>query len=211
MKPSPPSEVQAMYDSSAEVYAQMMDAEIESPVYLDHLRRLSASIEGVVGPLLDTSCGSGHMLDLYHRQIDSSRQLMGVDLSERMIEIASERLADHAELVLGDMRKLDFVASGTASAVISFFALHHLSAEDSIAALCEWHRTLRNGGQLLIASWHGEGKIDFGGSFDVTALMIKKDDLKVWVQTAGFEVSKCEIAPVDDMPMDAVYLEAIKK
>jgi len=211
MKPSPPSEVRAMYDSSADGYAQMMDTEIESPIYLDQLRRLSENIEGVAGALVDTSCGSGYMLDLYHRQIDSGRQLLGIDLSERMVAIATEKLADCAELVVGDMCKLDFVASGTGSAIISFFALHHLSAEDSKTALCEWHRVLRSGGRVLIASWHGQGKIDFGGSFDVTALLIKKDDLVAWVQAAGFEISKCELAPVDEMQMDAVYLEAVKK
>jgi len=211
MKPSPPSKVREMYDSSADDYAQMMDADIESTIYRELLGRLSARIDNVAGALVDTSCGSGHMLDLYHQKVDPSRQLLGVDLSERMVEIATKKLANNADIVVGDMRRLDSIATDSVSAIISFFALHHLSAVDSKTALNEWHRILRDGGQLLIASWHGEGEIDFGGEFDIKASLIRQEDLMGWVQSAGFEILACTVAPVDGIPMDAAYLEGEKK
>jgi len=105
------------------------------------------------------------------------------------------------------MCQLPDVPSKTASAVLSFFALHHLDPEQVEIALAEWRRVLHRGGQLLVAAWEGSGAIDYGAESDVVALRHAEEELKGWVQRAGFAVDRCSVELVEEIPMEAVYLE----
>ena len=102
MKASSVEEVRELYDETADSYATMMDAEIDLPLYRSVLGRLNTQLQGVPGVLVDTSCGSGHMLAMYHQQYDQQRALLGVDLSERMVDIAAIRLREAATVCVGD-------------------------------------------------------------------------------------------------------------
>lgn len=119
-----------MYDNTSDSYSTMMDTEIDLPIYAEVLSRFSESITDVQGMLIDTSCGSGHMLAMYHDRFDKTRRMVGVDLSPKMVAIASTRLGSYAEILAGDMRDLEFVEVGSAAGVISFFSVHHLD--------CDW-------------------------------------------------------------------------
>ena len=211
MRPSSTDRVRDMYEETADGYAEMMDAEIDLPVYADVLGRLRERIAGAQGALIDTACGSGHMLALYHDRYDAQRPLLGIDLSPRMVVIAQQRLGSGAQVVIGDMRDLSAVDTNTAVAVLNFFALHHLDPEDVCLALREWHRVLRPEGQLLIATWEGAGAIDYGDASDIVALRYSSDELALWTREAGFAVARCVVEPVEGLPMDAIYLEGVKE
>jgi ubiquinone/menaquinone biosynthesis C-methylase UbiE len=200
-----------MYEASADSYAEMMDTEIDLPVYSDTLGRLRARIDNTPRTLIDTACGSGHMLSMYHERYDRNRPLLGIDLSPRMVTIAGRRLGSSAKVVIGDMRDLATVDVSSAAAVLNFFSVHHLDPEGVGVALREWHRVLRSGGQLLLAAWEGVGAIDYGDESDIVALRYRSDELASWTQGAGFTVSRCVIEPVEGMPMEAVYLEGVKE
>ena len=86
-----------MYEETADSYAQMMDTEIGLPVYADILGRLRDRIANIPGAVVDTACGSGHMLSMYHERYDSNRPLLGIDLSPRMVSIAGEKLGPNAQ------------------------------------------------------------------------------------------------------------------
>ena len=210
MKPSDAEEVREMYEATADSYAKMMDSEIDLPVYADMLGRLSERIASIPGAVIDTSCGSGHMLALYRERYDRHRPLLGIDLSPRMVGIAGRRLGSKAEVVVGDMRDLAAAEAGTAAAVLSFFAVHHLEPEEVRRAFREWHRVLCPGGQLLIAAWEGTGAIDYGRASDIVALRYRSDEIVSWAQAAGFTVTRCVVDPVEEVPMDAIYLEGVK-
>ena len=210
MKISPTTEVQALYDGFGDSYAEMMDAEIETPLYVATFSRLAKAVEGLAGPILDTSCGSGHMLSRYHERYEPSRPLIGMDLSPSMVAISKKKLGDAAEIHLGDMRDLSAIATNSAAAVVSFFALHHLSPEDAQSALAEWHRVLRPGGFLILGTWEGKGAIDYGGESDLVALRYSQTEVSSWAEAAGFRIDRCVVEAVEEMPMDAVYLDATK-
>ena len=142
MKPSSTGDVRSMYEGSADSYAEMMDSEIDLPLYADTLGRLRERIGKTPGALIDSSCGSGHMLSMYHEQYDRSRPLVGIDLSPRMVAIAGARLGSSASVLVGDMGDLATVDTGSAAAVLNFFAVHHLDPEGVREALGEWHRVL---------------------------------------------------------------------
>lgn len=211
MKSSSKAEVLKMYEETADSYDKMMDAEIGLSVYSDSLERLRERIARTPGTLIDTACGSGHMLYMYHEQYDQRRPLLGVDLSPRMVGIAARRLGSSARVVVGDMSDLSMVNDGVAVAVINFFSLHHLDPDNVAEALQEWNRVLRPGGQLLLATWEGSGSIDYGDESDIVALRYRLEELHSWVQAAGFVVSQCVVEPVEEIPMDAIYLEGEKR
>ena len=127
-----------------------------------------------------------------------------------MVAIAGERLGLGGEVLVGDMRDLSMVGSDSAVGVLNFFAIHHLDPEGLHKALGEWHRVLRRGGQLLIAAWEGEGVIDYGGESDIVAFRYLSSELTSWAEEVGFDVTRCVIEPVEEFPMDAVYLEGVR-
>jgi len=204
------NEVREMYDATADSYAEMMDTEIKLPVYSEVLVRLKRRIAGLSGEVIDTACGSGHMLSMYRELHDSKRGLVGVDLSPRMVSIARERLGLSARLFVGDMCDLQEIESCSAAALLNWYAIHHLSVESVREAMKEWYRVLVQGGQLLVAAWEGTGQINYGEAFDIVAIRYSESELSALAEEAGFKISSCVVAPVDDFPMDAVYLECMK-
>ncbi len=150
------------------------------------------------------------MLELYHNIYDLKRSLIGVDLSPGMIEIATKRLGSKANTFVGDMLDLNMIPSGSSAAVISYFAIHHLDPKKVILAFMEWYRILSKQGQFVLAAWEGKGAIDYGNESDLIALRYTQNEIELWAAEAGFVVDRCKIEPVDEIPMDALYLEAIK-
>lgn len=210
MKTSSEEETRAMYDQTAEGYAELMDSEIHLPIYAETLKRLSESIDDLPGYLLDTSCGSGHMLAMYRERFDRDRPLLGIDLSPQMVAIAQSKLGPSGKVSLGDMRDLSALESESAAAVLSYFAVHHLNPEEVQAVLKEWHRVLALDGRLVVAAWEGTGTIDYGESSKLIALRYQSDQLLSWAQAAGYRILRCVTEPVEEMPMDAIYFEAVK-
>jgi len=207
------AEVCQSYAACAEAYATSMNDEIKQPVYASTLARLSSSIEGVPGSIVDTSCGSGDMLAMYHSQYRSSdRLLLGFDICPEMVAFAEKKLAGAARthVETGDMRALTTVADDSAAAVISFFAIHHISVEDLRETLTEWHRVLAKGGHLVLAAWEGNGVMDYGGGSSMVARNYSKAELESLLQGAGFAVDRSVVALNEEMGIDAVYIDAVK-
>lgn len=204
-------QVRKLYEGSAGWYDGIMDAEIELPIYGELLSGLAERLAELPGPLLDTSCGTGHMLMKYHEEYDAERQLIGVDLSTNMVELATKRLGSRASLHVGDMRDLSTIASASVAGVISFFALHHLRPEEISTTVQEWARVVKPGGILLLATWEGEGAIDYGEESDLIALRYRQAEVVNWAEKAGFEVDRSSTRAVDGMGMDAIYLEGIRR
>ena len=121
MKASPTEDVREMYEKTADSYAKMMDVEIALPIYSDVLGSLRERIEKKSGTLIDTACGSGHMLSMYHERFDQNRRLKGVDRSPRMVAIAADRLGRSARIDVGDMREIPEVEAESAVAIVNFF------------------------------------------------------------------------------------------
>lgn len=211
MKVSTERDVREMYDPTADSYAALMDTEITLPLYPETLCRLSKSIADIDGPLIDTSCGPGHMLSLYRGRFDEKRPLAGVDLSPRMVALARTRLGSDVDIRVGDMRCLEFINDCSAAGAISFFALHHLDPTGVHSALQEWRRTIALGGQLLLATWEGKGAIDYGTHSNLVALRYTAKEIASWAESVGFIVSRSVVEPVQGMEMDAVYLEATRQ
>lgn len=207
-KTSSKDAVREMYDAEAESYSKMMDSEINLPLYADTLARLKARIANLAGAIIDAPCGSGHMLSMYHDDFEKERALYGIDLSPSLVAIAEERLGSAAEIMLGDIRDLGSVPSGSAAAVICYFAFHHLDVGGVKEALAEWHRVLQTGGQLVIGAWEGEGAIDYGEESDIVAILHSADTLGTMIRDSGFSITRDVVERDKEMMMNAIYIDA---
>jgi len=72
-----------------------------------------------------------------------------------------------------------------------------------------WHRVLVAGGQLIVALWGGQWCSRLRWVFRHYGAAVPGMRL-TWAEAVGFVVSKCATEPVDEMAMDAMYLEARK-
>ena len=105
------------------------------------------------GTVLELAVGTGLNLPLYP---DAVRHVVGVDLSERMLDLARARLrheglVHRVELRVGDVQHLD-LPDASVDSVVSTYAL--CTVPDPAAALGEAARVLTPGGRLLLVE-HG--------------------------------------------------------
>lgn len=126
------------YDLVAERYAAELGDELAAKP-LDRAL-LDALAELADGPVLDVGCGPGHVA----AHLAARVPVVGVDLSPRMCAHAS------VPVCAGDMTALPF-RSNAFSALVCFYAVIHLNAEERAAAYREFARVLRPGGHVLVA------------------------------------------------------------
>lgn len=101
--------------------------------------------------ILDVATGTGDLAIAMARRMPDA-QVVGVDLSERMLAVAREKVAARAletrvSLRTGDAEHLD-VADGWADAVTVAFGVRNFGDLD--VGLRELHRTLKPGGKVVI-------------------------------------------------------------
>ncbi len=201
-------DVRDLYAQTAHSYNQMMDAEIGLPMYADFLEDLTASLQDLHGALLDSSCGTGHMLEKISQELKSARELIGVDLSPEMVQLATQRLAGLGKVQLGDMRAMPAVKDDHCAAVVNFFAIHHVDPEGFIASLKEWARVLKPHGKLFLAVWEGVGNVDYSGQSAITARRYTEEALRSALGKCGFKTVEAKVLPIEGFDMDALYLIA---
>ncbi|WP_147944141.1 class I SAM-dependent methyltransferase [Microbispora sp. CSR-4] len=104
------------------------------------------------GHVVEIAVGTGLNLPLY----DADTTVVGIELSERMLELARRRVAqaglgEQVELRQGDVQRLD-LPDGVADTVVSTFTM--CTIPDPLAAAREAYRVLKPGGRFVLAE-HG--------------------------------------------------------
>ncbi|MGH3715951.1 MAG: class I SAM-dependent methyltransferase [Micromonosporaceae bacterium] len=114
---------------------------------------VSAAVDALAGelpdgPIVVPCCGTFPELPALLRAYPE-REIVGVDLSAGMLELARERAAGHprVSLVQGDATAL----GGEHAGLVSVFGLQQLP--DPAAALANWVGALRTGGLLSVMFW----------------------------------------------------------
>jgi ubiquinone/menaquinone biosynthesis C-methylase UbiE len=135
------------------------------------LRRLRQNPRTILGPfvtggmvILEPGCGMGFFTIELARLTGPQGKVVAVDVQPRMLAGLLKRarkagVADRIEprLATGDAMHLENLA-GTVDFVLAFAVVHELPDEARFFA--EVHRTLRNGGKLLLVEPRGHVKQD---------------------------------------------------
>jgi SAM-dependent methyltransferase len=94
--------------------------------------------------VLEVGCGWGELAEWMHRE--TTAEVVALDLSPRMVELARERGVDARG---GDVQQLPF-ASGEFDCAVAAWMLYHVPDLDR--ALAELERVLGRGGVLVVAT-----------------------------------------------------------
>ncbi len=140
------------------------------------------------GQILDVGCGPGWTSLLLAK---AGYEVTGVDISERMIEIArvrSERESTPVDFVVGDMEELN-CGRGTFDGVLFFDCLHHCPAYAE--ALRQAGTQLRAGGYIVLfeTTWlhrYSRHARETTATFGVTELGFTRRQLRHALTRAGF-------------------------
>ena len=118
------------YTSFAQVYDMFMD-NVDYPAWSKYLIQLLKEYQVEDGLVLDLGCGTGNMTELLAKE---GYDMIGVDNSEDMLEIASEKRAESGLNILylfQDMR--EFELYGTVKAVVSICdSINYILEEDDL-------------------------------------------------------------------------------
>jgi SAM-dependent methyltransferase len=179
--------VRSSYDRVAAAYAtRFLDELREKPRDREILAAFALSVSD---PVVEVGCGPGQ-IGAFVRQ--HGRFVVGIDLSTAMARLSASRL-DGA--VTADMRALP-LGSGSAAAVVAFYALIHVPREELELVLGEFKRVLRPGGRALFSAHEGKGEVAveefLGERVDVAASFFELDDLIAASRTAGLEILMAE-------------------
>ncbi|MDX6452069.1 MAG: hypothetical protein QOH16_2118 [Gaiellaceae bacterium] len=145
--------------------------------------------------ILELGCGGGTRET---RELAARFELTGVDLSERQLERARERVPG-ARFVQDDFTAIEF-APGSFEAVLSFYAFNHVPRELLAPLLTRIHSWLTPAGWLMTAfgtgdeeAWTGDflGAPTFFSSFEPAV----NSEL---VKSAGFTIERDEVASITE-------------
>jgi ubiquinone/menaquinone biosynthesis C-methylase UbiE len=137
--------VRSRYDTFAGRYDERWARYVERSID-QTLQRAHLSGEARV---LDVGCGTGVLLARI-AEAHPRAALAGVDLSDKMLEVARGRLAARADLVSATASGLPF-EDHSFTTVVSSSALHYFP--DPRAGLVEMFRVLEPGGELVLTDW----------------------------------------------------------
>lgn len=154
----------------------------------------------------DIGCGTGDMLEILSK---SATQVIGVDNSPKMLELAEERFSGDARMSLriGEMTHLP-LRDWEADCTVMSLVLHHLASP--LDALKEVGRVLKIGGKLLVAEFDQHENELMRSEYGDRRLGIPREKMLEWFQAARFDVNAVTEFQVN-MGLVVVVYEAEKK
>jgi SAM-dependent methyltransferase len=137
------------YDALADGYAARIDDKAHNAFYdRPAVLSLLPSVEG--RRALDAGCGPGAYAEWL---ADHGAEVVGLDVSPRMLELARHRLRERASFVRADLgRPLDFLAPGSFDLVLSALTLDYV--RDWASAFRSFFRVLRAPGHFVFSVGH---------------------------------------------------------
>jgi SAM-dependent methyltransferase len=141
----------APYDEFSDAYAAHAAS---NPYQALYDRPAILALAGAVAgkQVLDVGCAAGH---LSSNLADAGARVIGLDLSQGMIDRARRMFGDRIRFECADLREpLAFLESESVDVITASLVLHYLL--DWGATLGEFRRVLRSGGLLVMSVHHPE-------------------------------------------------------
>jgi SAM-dependent methyltransferase len=181
--------IRSSYDGVADEYARRIAGELRhKPFDRALLDRFAADVAGR-GQVCDLGCGPGHVAR-YLR--DAGAEVVGIDLSPRMLEEAG-RLNPDIAFREGDMLALD-LPSASLAGIAAFYAIVNLPMHALARAFREMARVLRAGGRLLLAFHAGSRAVReselWGRPVAMDFFFFEPGAIRASLEAAGFVVDE---------------------
>ena len=147
------------YEALAEAYAAAVDTKPHN-AYYERPATLSLLPQVKNKRVLDAGCGPG----VYSAWlIENGAEVIAVDASRKMIELARRRLGSEVQISQADLgQPLAFLESSYFDIVLSPLVLDYI--EDWRSTFAEFHRVLRPGGHLVFSVGHPHFDYKYFGS-----------------------------------------------
>ena len=126
--------VRSSYNTCADAYSAQRTVEHKELDLLSSFLKEGSAV-------LDIGCGSGVPVSL---RLSSRFCLTGVDISDRMIELAKEKVTN-AEFIRANILDVDF-AENSFDAIISFYALFHIPRKEQPILFHQLYKWIKPGG-----------------------------------------------------------------
>lgn len=156
--------------------------------YSDWLRATASRLERG-DKVLDLGCGNGRALKYF---IDMGFQGTGVDISDKMLELARKHVPE-GKYCRKDITKVRF-RPGSFDAVISFFALNHLSKRQFRGVLASCKRFLKRDGLLMLGMVRGKDEGIFhrfyGENLALYGAGYSRKELADILKSSGYRILK---------------------
>jgi len=161
----------AVWEQMAELYAARVETKPHNAFYERPATR--SLLPPVAGKrVLDAACGPGFLAEWL---LDGGAEVVGFDVSSRMVELAEGRLQGRARIVLADLgRPLDFLEADSFDLVVSSLALDYVENWEPVFK--EFFRVLHRPGHFVFSAGHPSDEFydhhDSGNYFDVEQVEI---------------------------------------
>ena len=99
--------------------------------------------------ILDAGCGTGELLYILSK--NKKLKLYGIDVSDKMLEVAEKKLGERANLKLSSVEKMDF-KNNSFDYIFSEDAFHHYANYDLV--MKNFYRILKKGGKLIVVDFN---------------------------------------------------------
>ncbi len=193
------AETKAFYDKISHVY-DLLAEHSEGPVRRAGLEKLDAQPGEKV---LEIGFGTGHCLVSLAQSVGPTGKVYGLDLSERMLDVARDNLhkaglADRVELTCGDAVQLPYLPDSL-DAIFMSFTLELFDTPEIPKVLAECKRVLRPQGRIVVVgvSKEGEGGVilhvfewthrHFPNLVDCRPIFVRQS-----LEAAGFRIESME-------------------
>lgn len=183
-------ETRKFFDEIAEDWERL-----QSDVFGDfNLNDELVSIVDDCSVVVDLGCGNGSLLEAL---LAKCGNVIGVDSSPKMLELAESRIGDNdkVSLRIGELTHLPLRDWEADLAVISM-VLHHLPRPDK--AVAEAARTLARGGRLVVADFLVHSNERMRTEFGDRRLGFTEEELGRWISESGLESVDVRRFPVNE-------------
>ncbi|MBS3123756.1 class I SAM-dependent methyltransferase [Candidatus Woesearchaeota archaeon] len=142
----------AKYDKIAKIYHQKRsdktsfsyNAHIEIPAMIEALGEVKDK------KILDLGCGFGEQLEILAKK--GAKELIGIDNSQKMIDLGKEKKISHCQLLVGDLNKKLKFNNEHFDIVFSSLAVHYIKNLKQLYS--EAYRVLKKEGIFIFTTGH---------------------------------------------------------
>jgi ubiquinone/menaquinone biosynthesis C-methylase UbiE len=142
------SDPRELYDATAQRWARQKPTSLSDFTGRPAVFEMVGNVRGKA--VLDAGCGEGYCSRVL---AERGADVLGVDISPQMIELANEQTPGGIRYTVGDVRRLP-ASDGEFHLAIAVFVFNYLSLADTAQALGELRRVLKPDGVLVFAVPH---------------------------------------------------------